>query len=211
MTRAPHKRLLTPRDPALYPLRVERLVAEPAALVETGDLLAVLRSVDGRQIAMRAPLAGRMLRMMVSQGDVLAAPLCAMTMREEPDLTPPPQSSRQAARQTPTQARSQAEPSFEVEDLFFGPSDGFESLGSYRPAASTRARPARTGRTPYNWIHRNSGEHEAEAPYSKWIWAALAAAALLLVILVFTPDGIFPWEGESSPQGLPPAPQTPPS
>ena len=129
MTRAPHKRLLTPRDPALYPLRVERLAAEPAALVETGDLLAVLRSADGRQIAMRAPLAGRMLRMMVSQGDVLAAPLCAMTMREEPDLTAPPQSSRQAARETPTQARPQAAPSFEVEDLFFG--DGVDGAGGF--------------------------------------------------------------------------------
>ncbi len=211
MTRAPHKRLLTPRDPALYPLRVERLAAEPAALVETGDLLAVLRRAGGRQIARRAPPAGGGLRMMVSGGGGLAAPLCAMTMREEPDLTPPPQTAPQTARQTSPQSRPQAEPSFEVEDLFFAPSDGFESLANERPAASTRAGPARTGRTPYNWIHRNSGEHEAEAPYSKWIWAALAAAALLLVILVFTPDGIFPRGGDASPKDAPTASQTPPS
>ena len=213
MTRAPHKRLLTPRDPALYPLTFERVEVAPAALIAAGDLLAVLGCANGRRIAMRAPIAGRMLRIMVSAGERIDAPRCAMTMREEPDLA---QHDLAQAAPKPPPAKPQQEPTFEIDDLFFPPDDGFEMLGNPHATPASAAAPERVSRppsrrpalrSPYDWIHRNSGEHEAEAPYSKWIWAGLVLTALLLVLLVFIPREFFPWESETAPVAVPELPR----
>ena len=50
---------------------------------------------------------------------------------------------------------------------------------------------ARVRRKRYSWIRRNSGEHEAEAPHSKRLWAGLAGMVLLLFILGAVPREIY--------------------
>lgn len=215
MHRAFEKRLLTPRDAGLYPLKIESIEVESAGLVASGDLLLVMRVADGRRMAMRAPMAGRMLRITASVGDVIHERACAMTMREEPDLELP------ADHRKPAQGAGLADAPWGDETRFGGyddglmgtdwpkshptapPSNGGAALGRIQPVK--RAVPANEARYSgmsdepprakrkrrYPWTAKNSGEHEAEAPHSKQLWAGLAGLVLLLFILGAIPEEFY--------------------
>lgn len=229
MDRASEKQLLTPRDAALYPIKIDSIDVESAGLVASGDLLLVMRVADGRRMAMRAPMSGRMLRMMVSVGDVLLTRSCAMTMREEPGLELPADPAK-AARNAAMAATIPDAP-WGDEPQFVGEADGRDSrdwgaarsdgqsgdrsngaLGRIQPvkrafaadspqarAAQISAAAAKSGASPrpartkrrYPWVAKNSGEHEAEAPHSKKLWAGLAGFVLVLFILGAIPREMY--------------------
>ncbi|WP_376874178.1 hypothetical protein [Albirhodobacter sp. R86504] len=159
MPRLKQKRLFTPEPASLYPITIETVSIVSAALITAGEPMMTFRDADGRVRVMRAPIAGRILRVMIEVGDTLAAPVCAMTMREEPDLAP-------------TAAAPPEQPLCDT---------------PVAPAAHS----ALPRRSPYPWIRRNSGEHEAEAPHSRRIWAVLAVATMCLIAFAIFEAGMF--------------------
>jgi hypothetical protein len=206
MDRTSKKQLLTPRDDDLYPLVIESIAVESAGLVASGDLLVVMRVADGRRMAMRAPIAGRILRIMATVGEVFETRACVMTMREEPDLVLP----------GATNTLDHSSPDTPIEDAPWGIDAHAEgaigedwprsdhgashaasgaALGRIKTvkrafaADSPQARAARNAAAPprpkrrYPWIRHNSGDHEAEAPHSKKLWAGLAGLVFLLFLL----------------------------
>lgn len=76
------KQVFSPRDPALFPITVGEVRVAPGAQVAPDTVLMTLRTSDGKTLAMRSPVPGRVVLIAAGPGDVLASPRPLVSIAE---------------------------------------------------------------------------------------------------------------------------------
>ncbi len=74
------RHVMSPRDTALFPILVGSVMVREGSMVDRDTVLMTLRTADGRTLAARPGVAGRVVAVSVGQGDTLASPRPIVTV-----------------------------------------------------------------------------------------------------------------------------------